>query len=295
MRWRRARQSHNIEDRRGGPSRSRLGGRLRGSRGAKAGGFGGLGLVAIVIIGLLFGVDPGTLLQIAGGGDGSTVPQRGPIAPSGPADDETSRFIAAVLGDTEDTWNTLFQQQGQRYREPTLVLFSGSVRSACGFASSATGPFYCPGDQKVYLDTSFFQDLSRRFGAPGDFAQAYVIAHEVGHHIQTITGITGRIRTAQRGVSKAQSNALQVGMELQADCLAGVWAHHAGRSRQLIEAGDIEEALRAAAAIGDDTLQKQARGYVVPESFTHGTSAQRQEWFSRGYEQGRARACDTFQ
>jgi len=203
-------------------------------------------------------------------------------------------FVSVVLADTEDTWQQIFRQQGATYREPTLVLFSGRVNSACGMASAAVGPFYCPGDQKLYIDLSFFHDLKVRHGAPGDFAQAYVIAHEVGHHVQTLLGISQKVQQLGRGKSRAQVNALSVRQELQADCFAGLWGYHADRSRQVLEEGDIEEALNAATAIGDDRLQKQGQGYVVPESFTHGTSRQRVEWFKRGIESGDFERCNTF-
>lgn len=199
-----------------------------------------------------------------------------------------------VLADTEDTWNAIFREAGRDYQEPKLVLFSGAVQSACGMASAAMGPFYCPGDRKLYIDLSFFNDLRRRHGAPGDFAQAYVIAHEVGHHVQTLLGISEQVRAAQRGLGTSQANALSVRQELQADCFAGLWGNHADRSRQLLEQGDIEEALNAAAAIGDDRLQQQGQGYVVPEAFTHGTSAQRVQWFRKGIDSGAFSDCDTF-
>ncbi|MCU0538027.1 MAG: zinc metallopeptidase [Hydrococcus sp. Prado102] len=213
---------------------------------------------------------------------------------SPPANDEMADFVSVVLADTEDTWHGIFQQSGQTYREPTLVLFRGAVESGCGYAEAAMGPFYCPLDEKVYIDLSFYQDLKNRFQAPGDFAQAYVIAHEVGHHVQNLLGISDKVRAAQRQVSEVEANQLSVRQELQADCFAGVWAHHAERSRQILEAGDIEEALNAASSIGDDRLQKQSRGYVVPESFTHGSSAQRVRWFKRGIETGEPAQCNTF-
>ena len=204
-------------------------------------------------------------------------------------------FVSAVLGETEDVWREIFARSGQAYREPRLVLFSGAVQSACGFAESAMGPFYCPGDQKVYLDMAFFEELSRRFGAPGDFAQAYVIAHEVGHHVQNLLGITDRVHSMRARVSEAEYNQLSVRLELQADFLAGVWAHHAERARQILESGDIEEALNAASAIGDDRIQKRTQGYVVPDAFTHGTSAQRARWFRLGLETGDLSKGDTFE
>ena len=272
---------------------------MRGGRfpvGGRVGGFGGLGLVALVLLGLFFGVDPSVLLE----GDGTSAPSsyapqpdpRRTQAPGVP--DEAREFVSVVLADTEDTWHELFQQMGRTYQEPTLVLFSGAVNSGCGFAQSASGPFYCPRDHKLYLDTSFFDQLSRGFGAPGDFAQAYVIAHEVGHHVQNQLGILPRVEAMQGQVSQADANRVQVLVELQADCFAGIWAHHANRSRGLLESGDIEEGLNAAAAIGDDRLQKRSQGYVVPDAFTHGSSAQRVGWFRRGLEQGTPAACDTF-
>jgi predicted metalloprotease len=277
MRWRTGRRSSNIEDRRG----------RRVSRGVAG---GGLGTVVIVLVALYFGVDPGVLMQGVPTQSYTTEP-----APPSPEQQELADFVSVVLADTEDTWNAIFQQSGQRYQEPKLVLFTGAVQSACGFAQSAMGPFYCPGDQKVYIDLSFYDDLRTRHGAPGDFAQAYVIAHEIGHHVQNLTGISGEVQSMRRRVSETESNQLSVRLELQADCLAGIWANHADRSRQIIEAGDVEEALNAASAIGDDRLQKQATGHVVPESFTHGSSAQRVRWFRQGMTSGRFDACDTFE
>jgi predicted metalloprotease len=204
------------------------------------------------------------------------------------------QFVSVVLADTEDTWNTLFRENGQNYREPGLVLFSDAVQSACGFAQAAVGPFYCPSDQKVYIDLSFFRDLQQRFRAPGDFAQAYVIAHEVGHHVQTLMGISAEVQQMSSRLSRTDANTLSVRQELQADCFAGIWAHHAQQQRQILERGDIEEALGAASAIGDDRLQRQSQGYVAPESFTHGSSAQRVRWFTRGFQSGDLRECDTF-
>lgn len=296
MLWRRGRRSENVEDRRGfSPG---MGG-MRGGRfpvGGRVGGFGGLGLVALVLLGLFFGVDPSVLLE---GGETSApssyAPEPDPRRTQGPGvPDEAREFVSVVLADTEDTWRELFQQMGRTYQEPTLVLFSGTVNSGCGFAQSASGPFYCPRDHKLYLDTSFFDQLSRGFGAPGDFAQAYVIAHEVGHHVQNQLGILPRVEAMQGQVSRADANRVQVLVELQADCFAGIWAHHADRSRGLLESGDIEEGLNAAAAIGDDRLQKRSQGYVVPDAFTHGSSAQRVGWFKRGLQQGTPEACDTF-
>jgi predicted metalloprotease len=213
---------------------------------------------------------------------------------AGGAQDEMADFVSVVLADTEDTWNSVFRQAGQEYREPQLVLFTGVVRSACGMAQAAMGPFYCPADRKVYIDLAFYDELKTRFRAPGDFAQAYVIAHEVGHHVQNLLGISDHVQRQKRGLSEAEVNALSVRMELQADCMAGVWANHAQRVRQIVEPGDIEEALRAAAAIGDDRLQNQAQGYAVPDSFTHGSSEQRVRWFRRGFTSGDVEQCDTF-
>jgi uncharacterized protein len=277
MRWAGRRGSGNVEDRRGMSPRMAVG--------------GGLGLV-ITIIALLLGQNPDVI--------GNLVPNTSTQAPAegdyvGTAEEEQQKqFVSVVLADTEDTWRELFQQMGRTYQEPTLVLFSGAVDSGCGFAQSASGPFYCPRDHKLYLDTSFFDQLSRGFGAPGDFAQAYVIAHEVGHHVQNQLGILPRVEAMQGQVSRADANRVQVLVELQADCFAGIWAHHADRSRGLLESGDIEEGLNAAAAIGDDRLQKRSQGYVVPDAFTHGSSAQRVGWFKRGLQQGTPEACDTF-
>lgn len=276
MRWRDLRKSENVEDRRGMPvSRGLVG--------------GGIGTVILVLIALYFGVDPSLILNM--GGSQSNV-QPGPPLQRG--QDEAADFVSAVLGDTEETWHGLFSKMGKTYSEPRLVLFSGAVESACGFAQAAMGPFYCPGDHKVYIDLSFYRDLKERFHAPGDFAQAYVIAHEVGHHVQTLVGISQKIQAARQRLGEAEFNKLLVRQELQADCLAGVWAHHAERTRQVLEQGDIEEALQAAASIGDDRLQRQTRGYVTPDSFTHGTSEQRVRWFRRGIESGELSACDTF-
>ena len=286
VKWRGRRQSRNVEDRRGAAAAGGAGIILMLLR-FIIGRFGirGVILLGIVGAGLYFvGVNPVQLLQ------GSPSASR-----SVPADDETSQFVRAVLADTEDVWQRLFAASGGDYPEPTLVLFSGGVTSACGYASSAVGPFYCPADQKLYLDTGFFRELAERFGAPGDFAGAYVIAHEVGHHIQTVTGISKQVRTAQqRAKGEAEANGYQVMMELQADCYAVVWAHHADRYGDFLDDGDIEEGLRAAAAIGDDTLQRNAGRRVTPESFTHGTSAQRQRWFTNGYQSGDVNRCDTF-
>lgn len=246
----------------------------------------------LILATLYFGIDPNLLLQGLDRVSTSQAPPAGGQAPA--ADDEQAQFVSVVLADTEDTWQQLFAASGKRYQEPRLVLFTDAVRSACGFANAAVGPFYCPADNKVYLDLGFFRDLKRRFGAPGDFAEAYVIAHEVGHHVQNLLGVSAEVRRRQRGLSKAEANALSVRLELQADCFAGVWANQADRARSILEQGDIEEGLNAASAIGDDRLQRQAGGRVVPDSFTHGSSAQRVRWFRRGLASGDPAACDTF-
>jgi hypothetical protein len=284
MRWQLGRRSQNIEDRRGMGGGSGLGLPL-GRRGVG----GGLGIVIIALIAMFFGVDPSFLLN----NFGEQAPVEQP-APRGSPTDQAADFVSAVLGETEATWEQVFAELGRDYQEPTLVLFDGSVQSACGFASAAAGPFYCPGDRKVYLDTSFFEELHARFGAPGDFARAYVIAHEVGHHVQNLLGIAGQVAQARSRASEAESNQLSVRLELQADCFAGVWANHVYREGQLLEEGDLEEALGAASAIGDDRLQRQAQGYVVPESFTHGSAEQRMRWFTQGLREGSPQACDTF-
>jgi hypothetical protein len=286
MLWREGRRSDNVEDRRGMSMGGMGGGRMIAG--------GGIGTVVLVVVALLLGVDPSIILQ-GGGGSGYMPPQQQQgEAPSGAPDDELGQFVSVVLADTEDTWRALFQQANLQYQDPKLVLFSGMVQSACGTGQAAMGPFYCPEDQRVYIDLSFYRDLQNRFRAPGDFAQAYVIAHEVGHHVQNQLGIMERVNQMRSRMSKADANALSVRVELQADCFAGVWAHHAQRSRQVLEQGDLEEALTAASAIGDDRLQRQSQGTIVPESFTHGTSAQRVTWFRRGFESGNVRSCDTF-
>ena len=297
MEWRGRRQSSNVEDRRGAGGRSpfgRGGMRIPVGRGGvrrAGGGIGIGGIILILIISWILGINPLTLLSGGDIGlDGGGYEQQ---TSSAPADDEAAAFIRTVLAETEDTWNGIFQASGENYREPTLVLFSGQVQSACGFASAATGPFYCPGDQKVYLDTSFFQELKQKFGAAGDFAEAYVIAHEVGHHVQNLIGVLPRVNQARQRMSEVEANRMSVRVELQADCFAGVWAKFTDQ-RGLLEQGDLEEALNAAQQIGDDTLQKRSQGYVVPESFNHGTSAQRMEWFGRGFKSGDVNACDTF-
>ena len=282
MRWRDGRQSDNIEDRRG----------MSIPRGVKIGGVGGLGLLAVVLIGMFLGIDPTVLLQ---GGPEIQTPSVSVQRSGRPAvNDDLRDFVAVVLADTEDVWHGAFQKGGRTYQPPTLVLFSGAVESACGMAGSAMGPFYCPSDHKIYLDLSFFEDLRTRFGASGDFAQAYVISHEVGHHVQTLLGISQKVNEAQSRVNPSERNKLSVRMELQADCLAGVWANQADRSRQILEAGDIEEGLNAASAVGDDRIQRKTQGYVVPDAFTHGSAAQRVRWFRLGLEAGNLQACDTF-
>ena len=280
MRWQKGRRSQNVDDRRGRPGRGR-----------KAIAGGGIGMLAIAVVAMLLGVDPGAIMKMGGGltGDSSATP-----APASAKQQQQADFVSVILADTEDTWKPIFRQMGKQYKEPTLVLFSGSTSSACGHASAAMGPFYCPGDQKLYIDLNFYDELQQKFGAPGDFAQAYVVAHEVGHHVQTLLGISREVQRAKSGVSEAKSNEIQVRMELQADCMSGVWANHAHQARKLLEQGDIEEGLIAAAAIGDDTLQRKSRGYIVPESFTHGTAKQRQTWFFRGLKSGNLSQCDTF-
>jgi len=298
MRWKETRRSENVEDRRGegappqlasgAPALLQLLPLLLRSRGGRY----LLGILAVVVIGAQFlGVDILSLLTT--GSPGVRAPAGQQTAPSA-AEEERAEFVRHVLGSTEDVWRQQFSALGRDYEDPHLVMFSGAVQSACGYAQAAMGPFYCPADHKVYLDLSFFDELHQRFGAPGDFAQAYVIAHEVGHHVQNLTGISAQVQAAGRGASKAQINALSVRQELQADCFAGVWAHHADSSRQILDPGDLEEALGAATAIGDDRLQKQAQGYAVPDSFTHGSSEQRVRWFRRGFESGDIGSCDTF-
>lgn len=280
MRWRGGRRSGNIEDRRG----ARPAGRLLG---------GGIGTIVLILVAMYFGVDPTPLLEGMQSTGGASSSGKQPTAEE-LKNDPMADMIAVVMADTEDVWNKIFAAQGRTYREPSLVLFSGATRSACGLGQAAMGPFYCPADQKAYIDLSFYEDMRSRFRAPGDFAQAYVLAHEVGHHVQNLLGISGQVRDKQRGKSKTAANELSVRLELQADCLAGVWANRADKARNILEAGDIDEALNAASAIGDDRLQKQTRGRVVPESFTHGTSAQRQRWFRTGLSNGDPDACDTF-
>ena len=284
MRWEGNRESSNVEDHRAGGG---------------GGGFGlggrsiGIGTIVIALVGgAIFGINPLTILGILSGGGPAPQVQQAPQAP--PADDRMAKFVSTVLADTEDVWKQLFTQGGAAYREPRLALFRGAIQTACGQGQSAMGPFYCPADQKVYIDLNFYETLKTRLGAPGDFAQAYVIAHEVGHHVQHLLGITAKVDQLRGRASQAEVNAASVRLELQADCFAGVWAHHAQNARQILEQGDVEEAMNAAAKIGDDALQGSRGGAVVPESFTHGTSAQRQRWFSTGLKTGSVKACDTF-
>jgi len=280
MRLDQEQESQNIEDRR----------RMRPSRGVVG---GGIGTIAVLLLALFFGVDPSILLQ---GVQETQIPETySPQNQPGGQDDEMRQFVARVLGSTERTWTEIFAAAGQTYEKPTLVLFSGAVESACGFAQAASGPFYCGADHKLYIDLSFYRELRERFAAPGDFAQAYVIAHEIGHHVQNLLGIMNKVQGLQRrGGSQSQANALSVRLELQADCLAGIWANYAHRERNILEQGDVEEGLNAAAQIGDDRMQKRAQGYVVPEGFTHGSAEQRVRWFRRGIENGNLQQCDTF-
>ena len=292
MKWEGNRQSDNVEDARSGGG---------GGGGIRLGGGRGIGLGSIVIALLaswIFGINPLTVLGILGGGGGlggspSQVQQAPATAP--PAGDPMAAFVSTVLADTEDVWQAQFKQSGSVYQEPKLRLFRGSEPTACGQGDAAMGPFYCPGDQKVYIDLGFFDTMSKRMGAPGDFAQAYVIAHEVGHHVQNLLGITGKVDAMRGRISETQQNAMSVRIELQADCFAGVWAHDSQKSKGWLERGDVEEALNAATQIGDDNLQRQSRGMVVPESFTHGSSAQRVQWFKRGLQSGSLKECNTFE
>jgi uncharacterized protein len=291
MKWEGNRESSHVEDRRdGGGSGGGFGGRpMLGGRGI------GIGTIVIALAGgWILGINPLTLLGLlSGGGVEQQVLQKAP-AQRPPADDRMARFVSTVLADTEDVWKDVFSKAGRQYQEPRLVLFRGATPTACGTGQAAMGPFYCPGDQKVYIDLAFYETLKTRLGAPGDFAQAYVIAHEVGHHVQNLMGITAKMEQMRQRVSPVEYNALSVRLELQADCLAGVWAHHAQNARQILDNGDVEEAMNAAAKIGDDALQKASGGAVVPESFTHGSSVQRQRWFNAGLQGGSVKGCDTF-
>ena len=295
MKWEGNRESDNVEDRRDGG-----GGGGSGSS-SSGGGFGfggrsiGIGTVAIALIGSYFlGVSPMTLINALSGGGGAMAPMQQQRAPAPPASDAQARFVSTVLADTEDTWTELFRAQNAQYRKPKLVLFTGATQTACGTGETASGPFYCPGDQKIYIDLAFYRLMQQKFNVNSEFAQAYVIAHEVGHHVQHLLGIDEKVAEARRGGSQKRANAMSVKLELQADCFAGVWAFHANRSRNILEQGDVEGALAAATAIGDDTLQQQSQGRVVPDSFTHGTSAQRVRWFNKGIETGEFTQCDTF-
>ena len=284
MKWEGNRQSDNVEDRRGGSG----GGRSIGGRGI------GIGSIAIALIAsYFFGINPMTVLGLLGGGESAPPSSSAPVRKP-PADDRMAAFVSTVLADTEDVWTNVFTKGGSNYTKPVLVIFDGNTPTACGQGQSAMGPFYCPGDHKVYIDLAFYRTLKERLGAPGDFAQAYVIAHEVGHHVQNLLGISGKMDQMRQRVSKTEYNALSVRLELQADCFAGVWAHHAQSARQILEQGDVEEAMNAAAKIGDDALQRAGGGAIVPESFTHGTSAQRQRWFDIGLKNGSVKRCDTF-
>ncbi|MDB5766022.1 MAG: hypothetical protein JWQ61_836 [Collimonas fungivorans] len=288
MKWEGNRESDNVEDRR--------------SDGGGGGGFGGgrsigLGTIAIALVAsYFFGVSPSTVLSLLSGGPVSQPQsQQAPNRTAPTAEDRQTKFVRTVLADTEDVWTQIFRANGKTYPAPTLVLFSGATQTACGTGQTASGPFYCPGDRKVYIDLSFYQLMQQRFHVSGEFAQAYVIAHEVGHHVQNLMGIMDKVNSAERQMSKAQANAMSVRLELQADCLAGVWAFHANQARSILEQGDVEGALNAATAIGDDALQKQEQGYVVPDSFTHGTSAQRVRWFKQGVSSGEVKSCNTFE
>ncbi|MCI0433011.1 MAG: zinc metallopeptidase [Gemmatimonadetes bacterium] len=283
MRWTSGRRSTNVEDYRG---------RRMGGAGIKLGG----AAIVIALLGWFFGVDPRLILGLMESTQTTQVepPPPGGVQQTGHVSDALADFMSVVLADTEDTWTALFAQQGSRYVPPKLVLFDEVAQSACGRAGASVGPFYCPADRKVYIDLTFYRELKDRFQAPGDFAQAYVLAHEVGHHVQNLAGTSGQVREEQQRSSEGEANALSVRLELQADCYAGIWAHHADRSRQILETGDVDEALGAAAAVGDDAIQKRARGYVVPESFTHGSAEQRKRWFETGLTSGSLEACDTF-
>lgn len=308
MRWEDRRRSENVEDRRRGGSifgraGQPRGGRIRIPRGGSSGGLrraGGGSIILFVVVGLALwifvGINPLQLLDMLSRGDGGVVGQqaqeRSPEQQAG--DDRTREFLSVVLAETEDTWSKVFRANGASYEDPRLVIYSGAVNSGCGFGTAAVGPFYCPNDQQLYVDLSFFETLAQRLNAPGDFAQAYVLAHEVGHHVQNLTGILGRFDQARQSMSETEANAMSVRVELQADCYAGVWAHFADRSG-IVEDGDIDEAIGAASAVGDDNMQRRSQGYAVPESFNHGTAQQRSQWFRTGYRSGDPAACDTFE
>jgi uncharacterized protein len=291
MKWEGNRESDNVEDR-----RDDAGGGGGGLGGLLGGRSIGIGTIVVALVGgWVFGINPLTILSLlSGGGAPAQVQQQQGPAHRPPADDRMAKFVSTVLADTEDVWKDVFSKSGATYQEPKLVLFRGATQTACGQGQAAMGPFYCPGDQKVYIDLGFYETLKNRLGAPGDFAQAYVIAHEVGHHVQNLMGISGKMDQMRSRVSKVEYNALSVRLELQADCFAGVWAQKAQTSRKILEQGDVEEAMNAAAKIGDDALQRSSGGAVVPDSFTHGTSAQRQRWFDTGLKTGSVKACDTF-
>ena len=290
MKWEGNRESDNVEDR-----RDDAGGGFGGGGGLLGGRSIGIGTIVVALLGgWVFGINPLTILGELSGGQPAQVQQQQAPAHRPPADDRMAAFVSTVLADTEDVWKDVFAKNGGTYKNPHLVLFRGATQTACGQGQAAMGPFYCPADQKVYIDLGFYETLKKQLGAPGDFAQAYVIAHEVGHHVQNLLGISGKMDQMRGRVSKVEYNALSVRLELQADCLAGVWANHAQSARQILEQGDVEEAMNAAARIGDDALQRSSGGAVVPDSFTHGTSAQRQRWFNNGLQNGSLKACDTF-
>ena len=291
MRWEGNRQSDNVEDRRD------EGGGMGGGGGFGFGGRSiGIGTIVIALIGgWIFGINPLTIIgMLSGGGGAPAVQQQQGQAKAPPSTDKGAAFVSTVLASTEDAWNQVFRENNAQYRAPRLVLFRGYTPTACGTGQSAMGPFYCPGDQKVYLDMDFFDTLDRQLGAPGEFARAYVVAHEVGHHVQNLMGLTDKVDAMRGRVSQSQQNALSVRLELQADCFAGIWANKSNQAKNWVENGDIESAMNAAAKIGDDALQKKSQGYAVPDSFTHGSSAQRQRWFMQGYKTGSIQACDTF-
>jgi uncharacterized protein len=295
MKWEGNRQSDNVEDRRDGGGGGDSGGGLGGLLGGLLGSRLGVGTIVVALLGgWALGINPLTILGLLSGNGAPTAQVQQAPAHRPPADDRMAAFVSTVLADTEDVWTDVFKQGGTTYRNPKLVLFRGATPTACGQGQSAMGPFYCPADQKVYIDLGFYETLQKQLGAPGDFAQAYVIAHEVGHHVQSLLGISAKVQEARSRANEAQSNALSVRLELQADCFAGVWAHHANNARQLLEEGDVAEAMNAAAKIGDDALQRGSGRAVVPESFTHGTSAQRQRWFDKGLQGGSVKGCDTF-
>ena len=281
MRWKDGRRSTNVEDRRG----RRIPGGAKG---------GGIGIIILALVGMYFGLDPAMILNMGEAIQAPSSDSATRTVPVDPRQEQEKEFISVVLADTEDVWGQVFKELGGTYEKPKLVLFTGAVQSACGFAQAAMGPFYCPGDRKVYIDLAFYDDLKNQLNSPGDFAQAYVVAHEIGHHVQKLLGISDKVDALRRKLNKKDFNKVSVRLELQADCFAGVWANRANRMRNILEPGDIEEALNTASHIGDDRLQKQSRGYVTPDSFTHGSSAQRVRWFKQGFESGDIRACDTF-